>query len=331
MRRLPVQVLLLAFVTCACSGDSPTIPEGTTLQVQLTASVLLRHEATQATATVRDASGQVVPGVPVTWESSDTTIARVTSAGVVTAMAPGSATITARAATLSGNAPLNVTELPAPEPASGAVTLWQDSFDSGVFDNYSKRGVQQAVSGRTGSAVRFPYTASSYDNLLEFTFPETQDIYVRYWYRVSPGGDPTCHDQGAPGMKWLMLWRADGLPRYTMGVGSLGDDNIGAEFTTHDNSSTRQPNPFVQNVVKTPRFVTTNDGNWHRYSLHVVTGAAGYEQVWIDGVLVLDDQAQGYDHVANGIQMIQFPGTVVTWFDGCDFTLDVDDLVVWHK
>jgi hypothetical protein len=48
-------------------------------------------------------------------------------------------------------------------------------------------------------------------------------------------------------------------------------------------------------------------------------------------VLVLDNSAYKYDHDPNGIGLIQFPGTMVQWFSGCDFTVDVDDLAIWHK
>jgi hypothetical protein len=117
-----------------------------------------------------------------------------------------------------------------------------------------------------------------------------------------------------------------------MGVGMLDyDHNAGLEFSTHDNSSARQPNPNLQNVAKAPRFGTTNDGQWHKYTLHVVTGNGGYEQIWVDEKLVLDNSAAGYDHSPVGISLIQFPGAVVN-FSGCsNFTIDVDDLVIWHR
>jgi len=51
----------------------------------------------------------------------------------------------------------------------------------------------------------------------------------------------------------------------------------------------------------------------------------------VDGVLLLDDSAYHYDHSATGISLVQFPGLVVTWFSGCDFTIDVDDFVIWHR
>src|SRR5205814_744035 len=53
----------------------------------------------QLTATPRDAVGTALPGRQVDWTSSAPSIATVNSAGLVTAVAPGSATITATSET----------------------------------------------------------------------------------------------------------------------------------------------------------------------------------------------------------------------------------------
>jgi hypothetical protein len=133
-----------------------------------------------------------------------------------------------------------------------------------------------------------------------------------------------------------MPWRLTTNLRYTMGVGNLdggpvGLENTGLEFSSHDNTSSSEPAPFMQNINKSKTFKTTADGAWHEYTLHLVTAPKGYEQIWIDGVLILDTSAYTYDHDPNGIGLVQFPGTMVAWFAGCDFDVDVDDFVIWHK
>jgi hypothetical protein len=191
--------------------------------------------------------------------------------------------------------------------------------------------------GRSGQAVRFLYTGASSDNLLETTFPITTDIYFRFWYRSSPGADPSCQGQNDSGFKWFMAWRPGTAPRYTMsvtnadGVPYQGRPNAGLEFTSHDQSSTNEPAQFLSNINHNIRFSTTNEGNWHKYTLHIKVGTGGYEQIWVDDTLLLDNSGMGYNHDATGISLIQFPGTMVRWFAGCDFTVDIDDLVVWHK
>ena len=60
------------------------------------------------TATVLDANGDTVPDVTVTWTSSDTTIATVDTAGLVTAIEYGATAVTATSDSLSAVAPVQV-------------------------------------------------------------------------------------------------------------------------------------------------------------------------------------------------------------------------------
>ena len=70
-------------------------------------------QTTQLTADVRDANGTPLTGRVVIWSSSNALIATVTSQGVVTAVAPGSATITASVDGQSASVSVNVTARPA--------------------------------------------------------------------------------------------------------------------------------------------------------------------------------------------------------------------------
>ena len=319
------------------------------VNISFAKTVLAIGEQTQAMATVRDLSGGVVTGRAITWQSANPSVATVSSAGVVTAVALGTVTITGTAGGVAGQDDVAVgtapVQIPAPEPDASSVVIFQDNFDksslTALTSGYATRGDLALVTdGHAGQAIRFLYSNNSSDNLIEKNFGGAyQDIYFRYWYRTSIGADPTCSGRGGLGMKWFMPWRASTYVRYTMGVGNLsngpnGRENLGLEFSTHDNTSTREPGPFLSNVNNTIRLSTTNDGRWHEYTLHVVTdtGAGwGYEQIWVDGTLLLDNTAFKYDHDPSGIGMVQFPGVVVNWFSGCDFTIDVDDFVVWHK
>ena len=66
-------------------------------------------QTAQLTAEVRDQLGRVMDGVPVAWSSGDTAVAVVDSAGLVSAVGDGAATITARAGEASGEALVTVT------------------------------------------------------------------------------------------------------------------------------------------------------------------------------------------------------------------------------
>jgi hypothetical protein len=69
-------------------------------------------------ATAKDAGGATIGGATFTWTSSDPGVARVSSAGMVKGVAGGSATMTATAQGVSGEAAVSVTApAPAPPPA----------------------------------------------------------------------------------------------------------------------------------------------------------------------------------------------------------------------
>jgi hypothetical protein len=67
---------------------------------------------TTATATLRDMAGNVLTGRTLTWSSSAPAVATVSGAGVVTALFPGTATITGRSEGQTGQADLTVTVNP---------------------------------------------------------------------------------------------------------------------------------------------------------------------------------------------------------------------------
>ncbi|MGH7517847.1 MAG: Ig-like domain-containing protein [Gemmatimonadales bacterium] len=66
-------------------------------------------ESLQLTAALEDADGNPITGRPVTWASSNSLLASVSSSGLVQGLAPGDVTITATAEGVSGAAALGVT------------------------------------------------------------------------------------------------------------------------------------------------------------------------------------------------------------------------------
>jgi uncharacterized protein YjdB len=81
----------------------------------------------QLTATLKDASGNVLTGRTVTWSSGNTTVASVNGTGLVTAKVAGSATITATSEGQSGTAAITVTPVPVASvtvaPGTGSVAV----------------------------------------------------------------------------------------------------------------------------------------------------------------------------------------------------------------
>jgi uncharacterized protein YjdB len=94
------------------AGVSVIVPPVNSVSVTLGSSTLAIAATTQATVVLRDAANNVLTGRVVTWSTSDANVATVDNTGLVTAIAAGSATITATSETKTGSA--GVTVLPVP-------------------------------------------------------------------------------------------------------------------------------------------------------------------------------------------------------------------------
>ena len=104
-----VQVTAAAAGTTGRAQLAVVAPVPTTVAVTPDTVVLTAvGQTAQLNAEVRDQAGRPMDGVPVAWWSADTTVAVVDSAGLVSAVGGGVATITARAGEASGDALVTV-------------------------------------------------------------------------------------------------------------------------------------------------------------------------------------------------------------------------------
>ena len=92
-------------------SSTPNPPRPTTVMVNPATAELAALGATvQLTAEVRDQNNRVMAGATVTWSSGDASVATVGAAGLVTAVANGTATITAASGGISGTASVTVAQ-----------------------------------------------------------------------------------------------------------------------------------------------------------------------------------------------------------------------------
>jgi Bacterial Ig-like domain (group 2) len=91
-------------------GDSTSTRTGAVASVSLqpTSASLLIGQTVQLIAVLKDTAGRVLTGRTITWSSGNQLIASVTAAGVVSALAAGSVTISATSEGSSGSATLTV-------------------------------------------------------------------------------------------------------------------------------------------------------------------------------------------------------------------------------
>ena len=120
MNRIAMALGLIASAVTlnACSGGGDGGGGGTTppppvtvasVSVSPSDQTLAPQQTAQLTATVKDAQGNTLSGRTVDWSSSQTGTASVSSSGLVTAVAAGTATITATSEGKSGTAQVTVT------------------------------------------------------------------------------------------------------------------------------------------------------------------------------------------------------------------------------
>jgi uncharacterized protein YjdB len=102
-----------------------------TVTASLVDASLVEGEATQASAVLKDAAGNTLTGRTVTWASSNTTVATVSSAGLVSALRAGTASITATSEGRSGSVTVTVTAPPPTPVAAVTVTLANSSVQAG--------------------------------------------------------------------------------------------------------------------------------------------------------------------------------------------------------
>jgi hypothetical protein len=108
---------------------------------------ITQNDTIQLNAEVRDSEGRLLTEAPVTWSSSNPSVASVATTGLVLGSAPGTATITASSGTASGTAAITVN--------SGASVTDPDGYNARYTVN---------ASCNTSVTVSFPPSSvSQYD------------------------------------------------------------------------------------------------------------------------------------------------------------------------
>ena len=100
-------------------------------------------DTTQLTATVKNAAGSTISGATVSWASSDTTVATVSSAGLVTSVGNGTATVTATSGSASGTAEITVNHV---GPTLDAITA---TWTEGAAATITGSGFSATASSNT--------------------------------------------------------------------------------------------------------------------------------------------------------------------------------------
>jgi uncharacterized protein YjdB len=107
IRTLAMFTVVLATVSCSGGPSEPVAPPVSQIVLSPLTPTVVAGQNVTLSAQLKDAAGNAVTGQGVAWTTSDATIANV-SGGVVTALKPGTATITATSGTASANTTVTV-------------------------------------------------------------------------------------------------------------------------------------------------------------------------------------------------------------------------------
>ncbi|HEX6041515.1 Ig-like domain-containing protein, partial [Longimicrobium sp.] len=137
----------LLALAAACSGETAGVQPVTvaSVRVQASATEVLPGGSIQLTATPLDADGTALADRPVEWSSLHPSLAGVDGSGRVTGIAPGAATIVARAGAATGQRV--VTVLPAPV---ASLTL---SLDTATLEPNATRALVATARDAGGNAL----------------------------------------------------------------------------------------------------------------------------------------------------------------------------------
>jgi uncharacterized protein YjdB len=281
-----------------------------------TSSSLLVGGTQEFTATLKDASGNVLTGRSVTWTSSAPLVASVSGTGLASGLLAGLSTITATSEGISSSAALTVTA--DPQPPSGAVlfpnepsglsVIQESDWESGTVDPWYREftsadkpitivPIADSPLGESQTLqIFYPAGAPGGGGTeLRYDIPATlapTELFVGYEVQVSPNW------QGHSSAINKMVYLSDGGPNFSaMWYEMFGADSepLGLYVVNQSGSG---PAGMHENV--TP--VTFARGQWHRVEIYQRQGSPGIVRVWVDGVLAIDrsdvyTQARPFDGV----------------------------------
>lgn len=268
-----------ATLTVTAAAPAPVA----SVSVSLANTTLIPGTSTQATATTRDASNNILTGRTIVWSSSDNTLATVSGTGLVSALAVGSVNITATSEGQSGNAPLTI-DPPTPPPTgsnepAGMTLITNRAFNAinedPIWEDYNTPHIAQdptaPVSPPNIWRAIYPagFVAGSSPDAAWLYIPRHHTVYISVWYRYSDNW--TGHETGVN--KQFYVWTNGNAPSVVFYADGAGNNPLVPSVTIQDcivplNSELhRSPN-----LVPSARIIR---GKWHHLEAVLVGNTAG--------------------------------------------------------
>ena len=337
--------------TITVSAPAP-VPVAT-VSVSPSAPSLQVGGTVQLSATTRDASNNVLTGRAVSWSSSNTAIATVSTSGLATAVAAGTVQINATSELKIGSATLTIAAAPPPPPPG----TWRGNEPAGMtlIDERPFNSLTETDSPHVpfwfragGSIVSDPTAPQSPSNVLRATYPngfiggsasmqtgvEGQGIsnrtfYITWWAKYSSnwfghltGVNKQCYF-AANGSAGQAFFEANAVGTNQMRPAMVLQSGLGTDAT------------FYPNLVPG---ATVPRGKWFNVEIVLVGNTAGNSDGtfdwYIDGVHVGHASGLKITTTATGWDRFNFDpiwGGAGDQITTGDQTLDLDDVYLSGK
>jgi uncharacterized protein YjdB len=277
-----------ATVEVRSSGPAPVA----VVSINPTSATLKEGETLDLSVLLKDSNGNTLTGRTITWSSSNTGVATVSSSGRVSAVKAGSATITATSEGRSGTAGVGVQ---AAGPTSPSM-LAQHNFNDGTLGPYStgSPGTVTVINDPTGAgrgkvvSLRYQHDGTgSPDSNRQFLYVNTQHggSGIGFGQSIFFKGDlyvPKPAANVEKSMRKLLYWQKPA--QSTTGFSVLKTAGTSVELEFYNDSRFRILKNFAQ--IQWDR--------WHTIEKEMTvnsspTASDGVIRIWLDGVLVLEE------------------------------------------
>src|SRR5213080_542312 len=273
----------------------------------------------QFVATLKDASGNVLAGRTMTWTSSNAAIAAVNGSGLETAVAAGSATVTATSGGITGTASVTVTAPVITKP--GTVV---DLAVAGVTDTSATLSFTEVNDG-TGSPASYD-VRSAVGPLSWGSAPAvTRGVCATPLAGKAIGGKRTCTVLGlSPATAYgFQLIAFRGTLNVNAVFGSLSNSASGTTAT----GQAQQPQPPQQPQQPQP----APSGTWpHEPSGASVIGDQGFNSLTTGDGWTIADNTRGLGSVVSDGTAPFSPTGVLQYLYPVGFTGGTGPAAEWH-
>ena len=297
----------------ACNGFSapddttpePTPPTVESVVLSPSAATLEVGATRQMTASARDGDNAPISGVSFTWSSSNTSVATVSSAGLVTARAAGNATIRAATAGVTGTAAITVSPVDGGgggsgsgdythEPA-GAVMLSERGFDARSEDGWSDNGDATFSIQRDATAPKSPsnvgqalfragLAAGEGDIATTWVNASSRNwrtVYLSFWIKLSSNFVGHYTEVNKIGFATI-----HGNPSVIINAEGEHGNTLYPSIRLQNGASSRSGGlVLVPNVAAAPMA----RGQWHHWEVVLQSNSGdsydGVVQIWLNGEL----------------------------------------------